>query len=89
MHLPLSVDSRGPSIHLASVPRSLWLGLTPCLLTWWTAWFGPAPFSEYTFIALWLGSILQGGIAGHGHGWLRINWPGEPRAAEAAGDRAR
>ena len=89
MHLPLSVDSRRPSIDLASIPRRLWLGLTLRLLTWWTAWLGPAPFSEYTFFPLWLGSILPGGIGGRRHGWLRFTRSGEPRAAEAADDRAR
>jgi hypothetical protein len=25
---------------------------------WWTAWFGPRPFSEHTFFPLWFGYIL-------------------------------
>ena len=58
MHQLLSVDSSRFSSHLSTIPRRLWLGLIVCLVAWWTAWFGPAPFSEYTFFPLWLGYIL-------------------------------
>jgi hypothetical protein len=47
---------------------------------------GYLPFALEVF-AVW--SLLQGVIGGHGHGWLSFTRPGEPRAAEAAGDRAR
>ncbi|MGH2614305.1 MAG: hypothetical protein ACRDJC_03620 [Thermomicrobiales bacterium] len=39
-------------------PGRLWIGLILALGSWWLAWFGPAPFSEYTFFPLWLGYIL-------------------------------
>ena len=39
-------------------PWRFWGGLTLLLASWWTAWFGPAPFSEHTFFPLWLGYIL-------------------------------
>jgi hypothetical protein len=28
-------------------------------ISWWIAWFGPAPYSEHTFFPLWLGYILS------------------------------
>ena len=42
--------------------RTIWLQLTWGVIllaaAWPLAWFGPAPFSEYTFFPLWLGYIL-------------------------------
>jgi hypothetical protein len=43
---------------LARAPVRLWCGLVLLGLAWWTAWFGPAPYSEHTFFPLWLGYIL-------------------------------
>lgn len=41
-------------------PAPFWLPLGAALLAvgWWTAWFGPRPWSEHTFFPLWLGYIL-------------------------------
>ena len=53
--------------HARSTPRSdstsewpsqLPIGLVLLAVAWPTAWFGPAPYSEYTFFPLWLGYIL-------------------------------
>lgn len=53
---------RAPTIDapasVVSAPRQLWGGLVLVLASWWMAWFGPAPFSEHTFLPLWLGYIL-------------------------------
>jgi hypothetical protein len=38
--------------------RRLAVGLALALVSWWVAWFGPAPLSYYTFFPLWLGYIL-------------------------------
>lgn len=39
-------------------PRHLTIGLSLIALAWPLAWFGPGPWSEYTFFPLWLGYIL-------------------------------
>jgi hypothetical protein len=39
-------------------PPQLVLGLVLVCVAWPTAWFGPAPYSEYTFFPLWFGYIL-------------------------------
>jgi hypothetical protein len=44
--------------HIALTPHRLWAGLALLLVSWWMAWFGPPPFSYYTFFPLWLGYIL-------------------------------
>jgi len=40
------------------LPRQLAVGLTLVAVAWPLAWFGPTPFSSYTFLPLWLGYIL-------------------------------
>jgi hypothetical protein len=39
-------------------PRRLAFGLALIAVAWPLAWFGPSPWSEYTFFPLWLGYIL-------------------------------
>lgn len=39
-------------------PRRLTIGLALIAVAWPLAWFGPSPYSEYTFFPLWLGYIL-------------------------------
>ena len=43
---------------VVDAPPRLWVGLALVTVSWWVAWFGPAPFSEHTFFPLWLGYIL-------------------------------
>ncbi|HLL50456.1 MAG TPA: hypothetical protein VK356_07290 [Thermomicrobiales bacterium] len=52
---------RAPGSHsdiAEGYPLRLWGGLVLMLVSWWLAWFGPAPASEYVFFPLWLGYIL-------------------------------
>ena len=50
-------ETRSGALAPAASPR-LALGLALALMSWWMAWFGPAPFSHHTFFPLWLGYIL-------------------------------
>jgi hypothetical protein len=52
------VPARRPAAATADAPLRLWAGLALAIISWWVAWFGPAPYSEYTFFPLWLGYIL-------------------------------
>lgn len=45
-------------IGRTTVPVHLAIGLVLVAVTWWTAWFGPRPVSDYMFAPLWLGYIL-------------------------------
>jgi len=47
-----------PTTFAADAPLRLWAGLALAIISWWAAWFGPAPYSEHTFFPLWLGYIL-------------------------------
>lgn len=40
------------------LPPQLIAGIVLIAIAWPLAWFGPAPYSEYTFFPLWLGYIL-------------------------------
>jgi len=50
--------ARRPAAWIADAPLRLWAGLALAIVSWWVAWFGPAPYSEYTFFPLWSGYIL-------------------------------
>ena len=52
------VPARRSAASIADAPPRLWVGLALVTVSWWVAWFGPAPFSEHTFFPLWLGYIL-------------------------------
>jgi hypothetical protein len=52
------VPASRPVAPIAGDPPRLWVGLALVIVSWWVAWFGPAPFSEHTFFPLWLGYIL-------------------------------
>ena len=52
------VPARRPTASIAAAPARLWISLALAIVSWWVAWFGPAPYSEYTFFPLWLGYIL-------------------------------
>jgi hypothetical protein len=43
---------------LRPTPPQLLIGIVLIAIAWPMAWFGPAPFSRYTFFPLWLGYIL-------------------------------
>src|SRR5215210_2474253 len=51
-------DLRSRTTMAVGYPPRLWGGVTLLLVSWWLAWFGPAPFSEHVFFPLWLGYIL-------------------------------
>src|SRR5215212_6627282 len=52
------VPARRRAALATDAPLRLWAGLALAIISWWVAWFGPAPYSEYTFFPLWLGYIL-------------------------------
>ena len=52
------VPARRPAASTTDAPLRLWTGLALAIISWWVAWFGPAPYSEHTFFPLWLGYIL-------------------------------
>jgi hypothetical protein len=52
------VPERRSTASIAGAPPRLWSGLALATVSWWVAWFGPAPYSEQTFFPLWLGYIL-------------------------------
>ena len=52
------VPALSPSVSVLGRPLRLWAGLALVLVSWWLAWFGPAPVSEHVFFPLWLGYIL-------------------------------
>jgi hypothetical protein len=52
------VPARRHSASTTDAPWRLWAGLALAIISWWAAWFGPAPYSEHTFFPLWLGYIL-------------------------------
>src|SRR4051812_13603797 len=52
------VPARRPAASTTDAPLRLWTGLALAIISWWVAWFGPAPYSEHTFVPLWLGYIL-------------------------------
>ena len=58
MHILHRVPARVTAASTTAVPLRLGAGLALVIVSWWMAWFGPAPFSEHTFFPLWLGYIL-------------------------------
>lgn len=54
---PRRVQRRWPA-HSDRTPSHLVAGVALLAVTWPFAWFGPSPFSAYTFFPLWLGYIL-------------------------------
>ena len=58
--IPPLTQPEQPARPVAPGWRPVWLPLGGVLLVlaWVIAWFGPAPWSEYTFFPLWLGYIL-------------------------------
>ncbi|HYH11394.1 MAG TPA: hypothetical protein VD789_03480 [Thermomicrobiales bacterium] len=53
----MSTQSRELS-GIGRVPPQLAIGIALVATVWPLAWFGPTPFSSYTFFPLWLGYIL-------------------------------
>ncbi|MDF3018604.1 MAG: hypothetical protein K0R44_3829, partial [Thermomicrobiales bacterium] len=58
MDLLHRVPARRQADSMSDAPPRLWIGLALAIVSWWIAWFGPAPYSEHTFFPLWLGYIL-------------------------------
>jgi hypothetical protein len=48
----------GRRLTAARAPAWLWAGFVLTLVSWWFAWFGPAPVAEHIFFPLWFGYIL-------------------------------
>jgi len=55
---PRKQDKEGSVRAARRQPWHLMAGIALVAVAWPLAWFGPAPFSEYTFFPLWLGYIL-------------------------------
>ncbi|MGB3306354.1 MAG: hypothetical protein WBA63_09245 [Thermomicrobiales bacterium] len=55
---PRKQDEEGSTRATRRQPWHLMAGVALVAVAWPLAWFGPAPFSEYTFFPLWLGYIL-------------------------------
>jgi len=55
---PRKQDKEGSAPAARRQPWHLMAGVALVAIAWPLAWFGPAPFSEYTFFPLWLGYIL-------------------------------
>jgi hypothetical protein len=52
------LPARRRAASTTDAPLRLWAGPALAIISWWVAWFGPAPYSEHTFFPLWLGYIL-------------------------------